>query len=66
MSVEATPVIAGLPLRRKAKDPRFVRWGLVGATVLIVGVLVGVPLVAVFSHALGRGLGTYWENLTAS
>ena len=66
MAVETTPVMTGSPVHRKATDPWFVRWGLVGVTVLIVGVLVGVPLVAVFSHALGRGLCTYWENLTAS
>ncbi|MDB5313948.1 MAG: cysW [Gemmataceae bacterium] len=52
--------------RRKAADPWVVRWGLVGATLLIVGGLVVVPLVAVFTHAVGKGVGTYWENLTNS
>src|SRR5881398_162057 len=48
---------------RKAADPWFVRWALIGATLVIVGVLVAVPLVAVFAHALAKGLGAYWDNL---
>jgi sulfate transport system permease protein len=46
-------------------DPWFVRYALVGLTLLIVGGLVGLPLVAVFHHALANGLGAYWHNLTA-
>lgn len=50
-------------LRGRATDPWYVRYTLIGATVLIVGVLVGVPLFAVFYHALAKGLGAYWNNL---
>jgi sulfate transport system permease protein len=64
MQGEARP--AGFPPRRNVNDPWYVRWVLVGATAMIVGGLVGVPLVAVFSHAFSRGAGAYWENLTAS
>ena len=64
MRAEATPTTS--PDRRKVNDPWYIRWALVGATVAIVGGLVGVPLVAVFSHALSRGAGTYWDNLTAN
>ena len=46
-------------------DPWYVRYALVGLTVGIVGGLVGLPLVAVFHHALADGLGAYWDNLTA-
>lgn len=53
----------GIAPPRQSADPWFVRFALVGATLLIVGVLVAVPLAAVFSHALGKGLGTYWNNL---
>jgi len=47
----------------KRTDPWIVRYALVGLTYGIVGVLVAVPLVAVFSYAFSRGLGTYWDNL---
>jgi sulfate transport system permease protein len=48
---------------RRAADPWFVRWGLIGLTYLMVGGLVAVPLVAVFRHAFELGLGAYWDNL---
>lgn len=44
-------------------DPWPVRFALVGVTYAIVGVLVAVPLVAVFSYAFSRGIGTYFDNL---
>jgi sulfate transport system permease protein len=44
-------------------DPWFVRALLIGGTYAIVGVLVLVPLVAVFTYAFARGLGEYWNNL---
>lgn len=47
----------------KRSDPAFVRYGLVGLTYGIVGVLVAIPLVAVFHNAFSRGLGTYFDNL---
>ena len=49
----------------RGTDPWYVRYLLVGLTLLIVGGLVGLPLVAVFHHALANGLGPYWHNLTA-
>src|SRR4051794_2039874 len=53
----------GTPVRRK-RDPWYVRYALVGLTLLIVGVLIVVPLASVFASALGDGLGAYWRNLT--
>ena len=32
-------------------------------TLAIVGVLIGVPLAAVFTYAFANGLGAYWDNL---
>ena len=49
--------------RREAADPWFVRSALVGATVAIVGVLVALPLAAVFAGAVSGGVGAYWDNL---
>ena len=46
------------------RDPWYVRTALVGATFVIVVLLIGVPLVNVFTLALGAGLGGFWRNLT--
>jgi sulfate transport system permease protein len=55
--------MADLPRSQNRTDPAFVRYALVGLTYGIVGVLVAVPLAAVFSYALSHGLGAYWNNL---
>ena len=56
----------GSPERRTAlQDPWLVRWGLIIAAVGVVGVLVIVPVINVFYEALGRGAGTYIQNLLA-
>ena len=47
----------------KRGDPRIVRYVLVGFTFAIVGLLVAVPLAAVFTYAFSNGLGAYWDNL---
>ena len=49
----------------RAADPWFVRWGLVGLTLAIVGILIVVPLVSVFAQATTKGLGVYWTSLAA-
>ena len=51
------------PPRRHAADPWYVRWALVGITLGIVGLLIVIPLVSVFSQALAKGVGVYWDNL---
>src|SRR5512140_1024308 len=40
-----------------------VRWGLIGAALLFLGVFLVVPLVAVFTFALQKGLGAYLSAL---
>jgi sulfate/thiosulfate transport system permease protein len=45
-------------------DPPWVRFALIAATVAVIGVLVIVPVVAVFYQALAHGVGAYWRNLT--
>jgi sulfate/thiosulfate transport system permease protein len=49
--------------RHVRQDPWPVRWGLTLAAVAVVGVLVVIPVVHVFYHALADGLGAYWKNL---
>ncbi len=52
----ATPVgPAALALR----DPRWLRWGLIGASLFFLGLFVVLPLVSVFVEALAKGLGGY-------
>ncbi|NVJ03936.1 sulfate ABC transporter permease subunit CysW [Myxococcus sp. AM001] len=56
-----------LVLRRSARSlsgPAFVRWGLIGAAVLLLGVLLIVPLVAVFTFAFQKGWEAYVSALT--
>ncbi len=57
------PVIAASKLRRGQQDPAWVRWGLVAVALLIVGLLVVIPLVAIFAEALAEGIGVYWNSL---
>jgi sulfate transport system permease protein len=57
--------MTGPPLQRRLPpDPWYVRWTLIGLAVGILGLLVGLPVVAVFAQALAGGLGVYWANLT--
>src|SRR5262245_50656298 len=61
---DTTPVPA--PFRRKREDHWLVRGGLTLATLAIVGVLIIVPVVSVFSQALANGAGVYWDNLVGN
>jgi len=45
-------------------DAPWVRHVLIGATIMIVGFLIMLPIVNVFAEALSDGLGAYWNNLT--
>jgi sulfate/thiosulfate transport system permease protein len=45
------------------QDPLWVRWLLIGSALAVIGLLVLVPVVNVFSQALADGFGTYWKNL---
>ncbi|WP_434384079.1 sulfate ABC transporter permease subunit CysW [Melittangium boletus] len=51
------------PVRRALESPALVRWGLIGAALLFLGVFLVVPLVAVFTFALQKGVGTYLATL---
>lgn len=46
--------------RRSLGDPRWVRWSLIGLALLFVGLFLVVPLAAVFTEALRKGVGAYF------
>jgi len=50
--------------RLAQQDPAFVRWLLILACVAIMGVLVVLPLVAVFAEAFRKGFSGYWASIT--
>jgi sulfate/thiosulfate transport system permease protein len=50
-------------VRQAQQDPAWVRWGLVGLVLLVVGVLIVVPLVNIFAYAFSEGPAAYWRNL---
>ena len=51
------------PPRRGRQDPWLVRWTLTAAAVAVLTVLVIVPIVSVFFHALEAGVAAYFRNL---
>jgi sulfate transport system permease protein len=70
MGSEATPVrtTGKQPGRapNRAGDPWWIRWGLIGLTLAIVGILIVVPLASVFIQATAKGVGVYWTNIADS
>jgi sulfate transport system permease protein len=59
------PPLAAGRVRSAQQDPSWIRRGLIGLALLIVGWLVVIPLVNIFAQALSRGPGVYWRNLFA-
>ena len=49
--------------RRAASDPAWVCWTLTIIALLFLGLFLFVPLAAVFTEALRRGVGPYWASL---
>jgi len=50
-------------MRRAQRDPAWVRYGLTGIALFVVGVLIVIPIINVFAEALAGGIGVYWKNL---
>jgi sulfate transport system permease protein len=46
---------------RATHDPRWVRWTLITAALLFLGLFLFVPLIQVFAEALRRGFGAYFD-----
>lgn len=63
--LEKTQTIAAGRVRQAQQDPVWVRWGLTLLALLVIGVLVVIPVVNIFVHALSEGVGVYWKNLFA-
>ncbi len=55
--------VASRGIRKAQQDPVWVRWGLTAFAVIVVGVLVVIPVVNIFTVALSEGIGVYWKNL---
>jgi len=49
-------------LARATTEPAIVRIVLIGTTLTFLGLFLFVPLIAVFAHALAKGIGAYWES----
>jgi sulfate transport system permease protein len=62
-AVAEEKTITPAPFRRARQDHWLVRGGLTVATLGIVGLLIIIPVISVFSQALANGVGTYWHNL---
>jgi len=60
--VSAPPALTR-PMRRAQEDPAWVRYGLTGAALLVVTILIVIPVVNVFVEAFASGVGTYFKNL---
>jgi len=50
--------------RSAQEDPLWIRWTLIGLSVLVMFILVIIPITSVFYLALSDGIGNYWKNLT--
>ncbi len=48
-----------------SQDPSWVSWSLCFLTLGFLGIMVLVPVAAVFAEAFQHGIGAYWHNLTA-
>ena len=53
----------GAKSKRATTDPRWVRWSLTLAAVLFITLFLFVPLAAIFTEALRRGVGEYFNAL---
>jgi sulfate transport system permease protein len=63
LSEKARPSVAAAKIRRAQEDPAWVRWSLTGVALAVVGALIVIPIVNVFSEALSGGVSVYWRNL---
>jgi sulfate transport system permease protein len=53
------------PAISATSEPPLVRLGLILFSALLLAVLVGLPVLAVFAEAFSRGVATYWQSLSA-
>lgn len=65
MSAPAAPRGGGVSSRSPLGESAPVRWALIGVAVAFLGLLVILPLVAVFAEAFAHGLSGYWRAVRA-
>lgn len=58
----AGPIVS---FKQAQQDPVWVRWGLIGLTYFVVGLLIVLPVYQVFYIAFSNGVAAYWKALTA-
>lgn len=51
-------------MRTALKEPFWVRASLIAGVVLVLGLLIIAPLVAVFAEAFSKGAGVFWQALS--
>jgi sulfate transport system permease protein len=64
MQVETQWLKPRHPHRRAQQEPALLRWGLTGAAIFTIAVLIIVPVANVFAQAFGDGWTKYWKYLT--
>ena len=57
---------AAAKIRKAQQDPALVRWGLTFLALGVIGILVIIPVVNVFTVAFSHGVGVYFDNLFAN
>jgi sulfate transport system permease protein len=57
-------LVTAIAARRVREEPRAVRLALAGVALAFLAVFLGLPLVAVFAHAVEKGLGAYWAAIS--
>jgi sulfate transport system permease protein len=66
MSVAALPLPHAAPAAARnpaTAEPAWIRWTLIGLALAFLGVFLAVPLAAVFTEALRKGIDTYFASL---
>jgi sulfate transport system permease protein len=48
---------------RSTNEPQFIRWLLIGITLLFLGLFLVLPLISVFVQGLAKGIGFYFQTL---
>ena len=61
--MEKTLPIQAASVRKTQQDPLWVRWNLTLLAIVVVGLLVVIPVINIFSEALSEGIGAYLKNL---
>jgi sulfate transport system permease protein len=57
-------VFLELPISRSRRGGRLARVGLTALALLFLGLILGLPLAAVFAHAFSEGIGVYWSAIS--